>query len=171
MKLSKCEAVEVGNLNKRTLHNPDALRTSRPSLSKKCREERDQTVTSEDFKQLNDDASVKKSFGWLPVNGSTTRMSSRSPNTSCLTNSSLKMSVNKVKEICTYHGWKLEGSQSTRKGREGGCAVHFYKVCVHCSKEKAVVARGVGGEKVEAVKRAFKTIEHMLKEKEKLRSG
>ena len=73
------------------------------------------------------------------------------------------MTVNKVKEMCSLYGWKLEGCHSTRAGKECGAVVHFYKVSVKLRDEEKVV-RGVGGNKAEAIKRAFKSMELVLRD-------
>merc|ERR1719431_2092158 len=66
-------------------------------------------------------------------------------------------------EMCKNHGWKLEGSHSTRAGIEKSVVVHFYKVSVKMLEEDKVV-RGVGSNKAEAVKRAFKSMELLLRD-------
>ena len=69
--------------------------------------------------------------------------------------------MNKVKEICSIHDWKLEGIYSSRGGKEGCSAVHFYKLSV-IGGVSAIVVRGVGESKREAVRGAFKTMENRL---------
>jgi len=79
------------------------------------------------------------------------------------TSASVKMTVNKVKDICRNHGWRLEGCHSTRAGKENSAVVHFYKVSVKML-EKEKVVRGVGTSKAEAVKRAFKSMELFIRD-------
>jgi len=79
------------------------------------------------------------------------------------TSASVNMTVNKVKDICRNHGWRLEGCHSTRAGKEKSAVIHFYKVSVKMLEEEKVV-RGVGSNKAEAVKRAFKSMELLLRD-------
>ena len=60
----------------------------------------------------------------------------------------------------------MEGCHSTRAGKESGAVVHFYKVIVKLMEEDKVV-RGVGGNKAEAIKRAFKSMELVLRKIER----
>ena len=109
-----------------------------------------------------DDKTIPKIVTPSPVLCST-KMSFLSSLTSGQATSSVMMTVKKVKEICKNHGWLLEGSHSTRANKTTGAVVYFYKVSVKMSKEDKVV-RGMGGNKVEAVKRAFKSMELALSE-------
>ena len=81
------------------------------------------------------------------------------------TSSKLKMStssmVNIVKDICRTLGWEVFGSHYTREGKEECGVVHFYKLKVKGGLTELMTG-GVGVSMVEAVKRAFKTMQNRL---------
>ena len=126
--------------------------TNRPRLTKNCKAE---------CKEISRDKTISKTVALSPI--LCTKTSFPSSLTSGQATTSVKMMVNKVKETCKNNGWMLEGCHSTRTNEQSGVIVHFYKVSVKMSKE-VKVTRGVGGNKVEAIKRAFKSMELALRE-------
>ena len=146
----------------------NVLPSTRPSLSRKCRKNiNDKRNILEDAVSAAtvttatlDTKSVSSCL--VPSNS---KMSTPSSVTSGNTSSSMKMStssmVDRVKEICGKKGWRLVGGYNTREGKEGCGVVHFYKLEVKGGMIDQMT-RGVGGSKVEAVRRAFKTMENKL---------
>ena len=130
-----------------------SVSTIRPRLTKNCKA---------NCKEISRDETIPKIATPSPVLCST-KMSFPSSLTSGQAATSVMITVKKVKEFCETHGWILEGCHSTRANKKSSAIVHFYKVSVKMSKEDKV-ARGVGGNKVEAVKRAFKSMELALSE-------
>ena len=142
--------------------------STRPSLSRKCRKN---VEYIKDLEYFNDEATTvttASSSATLPTKSvpfQNSKISSPSNVSTGQTSSSMKMSttcmVNRVKDICREHGWKVEGSYSTREGKEGCGVVHFYKLEVKGGVTE-LMTRGVGEFKVEAVRSAFKTMENKL---------
>ena len=126
--------------------------TNRPRLTKNCKAE---------FKEISRDKTISKTVALSPI--LCTKTSFPSSLTSGQATTSVKMMVNKVKETCKNNGWILEGCHSTRTNEKSGVIVHFYKVSVKMLK-KVKVTRGVGGDKVEAIKRVFEYMEFALRE-------
>ena len=145
----------------------DQLSTTRPSLKNRRKAIKNEPVDSEMATSSHSitEASITKSLTASPTPCSTS-MSFPGSYSSCQATPSVKMSVNKVKELCKKHGWRLEGGHSTRAGKEGCPDVHFYEVTVKMSNKDEVV-RGMGGNKNEAIKRAFKSMESKIKEADK----
>jgi len=141
------------------------LSTTRPSLTKKIKVKVHDQIRDKakaDSAQTVNDSSITKFSTSTPVLCSR-KTSFPGSLASCQATTSVKMTVNKVKEMCRNHDWKLEGCHSTRAGKEKSAAVHFYKVSVKMLDEYKVV-RGVGSNKVEAVQRAFKSMELLLRD-------
>jgi len=164
----ECDS-ELGKDDDRTINTTAdfSLSTIRPSLTKK--------IKSKVHHQIREEAKVASSqtvTDSLITSFPTTNPVLCSSKTSfpgslascqASTSASVKMTVNKVKDICRKHGWRLEGCHSTRAGKEKSAVVHFYKVSVKMLEEEKVV-RGVGSNKAEAVKRAFKSMELLLRD-------
>ena len=138
-----------------------SISTIRPTLSKK--------ITAKVYDKIEDEAKTASSQTFtdsfstaIPVQ-CFTETSFHGPLSSCQGTNSVKMTMNKVKDICRNHGWKLEGCHNTREGKENSAVVHFYKVSVKLLEGHKVV-RGVGTNKAEAVKRAFKSMALLLRD-------
>jgi len=164
----ECDSV-VGKDNDRTINTTAdlSLSTIRPSLTKKIKVKIHNQIREETkavSSQTVTDSSITKCSTSIPVLCSS-KKSFPGSLASCQasTSASVKMTVNKVKDICRNHDWRLEGCHSTRAGKEKSTVVHFYKVSVKMLEEEKVV-RGVGSNKAEAVKRAFKSMELLLKD-------
>jgi len=149
----------------------NGLYSTRPSLSRKYKmkgKETKKNIPDNLYYQITPTvatACITISASSCPV-PSSSKMSLPNSVTSCKTSSSMKIAmistVNKVKEICKNLDWKLEGSYSSREGKEGCKAVHFYKLRVKGGVTTDILVRGVGGSKREAVRGAFKTMESRL---------
>jgi len=164
----ECDSV-IGKADDRTIDTTADLNLStiRPSLTKKIKSKVHNQI-QEEAKAVSShtvtDSSITKFSTSNPVLcSSKTSFPGSLASCQASTSASVKMTVNKVKDICRNHGWRLEGCHSTRAGKENSTVVHFYKVSVKML-EKEKVVRGVGSNKSEAVKRAFKSMELLLRD-------
>ena len=154
------ESVEQENVELvKSKNNSECLEpvsSTRPSLLRRSRRGSSKTT---------DGNTATASNPFTPSTSCTASINSQlrfRPSYQSLTSSTNSL-VNRIKEICSNHNLTVEGSYSNREGREGCGLVHFYKLEVK-GEVIDLMFRGLGQNKREAVRRAFKTMETKLNE-------